>query len=106
MEKLLTAQQVADHFGWHIKTLQRLLRENKIALRFIKLTGKTIAFRPSDVEAYISQHEILRDGRGAKKAPRRKTKARMMTDQEAQEFFAGVKTVDGVLESSGNEIVN
>lgn len=59
-----------------------------------------------DVEAYISQHEVLRDGRDARKAPRRKAKARMMTNEEAQEFFAGIKTVDGVLESSANEIVN
>jgi excisionase family DNA binding protein len=49
MEKLMTAQQVADVVGMHVKTLYRLLRDNQIALTFVRKHGRMIAFRPSDV---------------------------------------------------------
>ena len=100
MEKLLSAQHVADHLGMHVKTLYKLLRENKIALTFIRVHGRVIAFRPADVERYLGSHEVTRDGSGlAKGRPRkRKPLAGMMTDLEAQDFFSGVPRIDGVLQ--------
>jgi excisionase family DNA binding protein len=96
MEKLLTAAQVADHLGMHPKTLYKLLRENRISLNFIRLTGKMIAFRPKDVETYLALHEVVRTGDGPKKKkPIRKPKFKyeIMTDTQAQEFFEGIRAV-------------
>lgn len=97
MEKLLTAAQVADHLGMHPKTLYKLLRENRISLNFIRLTGKMIAFRPKDVETYISLHEVIRTGDGPKKKnkviAKPKFKYEIMTDTQAQEFFDGIRVV-------------
>ncbi|SRR5216684_1981298 len=100
MEKLLTSQQVADHLGMHIKTLYKLLRENRIALNFIRLHGRMIAFRPSDVELYLGSHEVIRDGSGPKK-PRKKAKSikadyKILTDAEAQAFFKGIEHPDSM----------
>lgn len=96
MEKLLTAAQVADHLGMHPKTLYKLLRENRIGLNFIRLTRKMIAFRPKDVETYISLHEVIRTGDGSKKknkAVNPKFKYQIMTDIQAQEFFDGIRVI-------------
>lgn len=104
MEKLLTADQVADYLGMHPKTLYKKLRENTMALTFIKLPGRNIAFRPQDVECYIEMHEMRRDGTGAQKkrknGSRRKETFRLMTDDEAQAFFEGVEIIDGALACS------
>lgn len=108
MEKLLSAQHVADHLGMHIKTLYKLLRENRIALNFVRVHNRMIAFRPSEVERYLSDHEVIRTGDGRKK-PRKPSKPktngsaeklefRYFTDKEAQDFFAGVaRDKDGTL---------
>jgi len=101
MEKLLTAAQVADHLGMHPKTLYKLLRENRISLNFIRLTGKMIAFRPKDVETYLSLHEVVRTGDGPKKKQeseaqklRRQFKGyEILTDEQAQAFFEGIRVV-------------
>jgi predicted DNA-binding transcriptional regulator AlpA len=97
MEKLLTAIQVADHLGMHPKTLYKLLRENRISLNFIRLTGKMIAFRPKDVETYLSLHEVIRTGDGPKKKNKAITKPKfkyqIMTDIQAQEFFDGIRVI-------------
>jgi excisionase family DNA binding protein len=101
MEKLLTVQQVADHLGMHQKTLYKLLRENRISLNFIRLTGKMIAFRPKDVEMYLAHHEVVRTGEGPRKKKEssvakliRKFKDfEIMTDKQAQDFFEGVYVV-------------
>jgi excisionase family DNA binding protein len=97
MEKLLTVAQVADHLAMHPKTLYKLLRENRISLNFIRLTGKMIAFRPKDVETYISLHEVIRTGDGPKKKKNKvlkpKFKYEIMTDTQAQEFFDGIRVV-------------
>lgn len=101
MEKLLSAQQVADYLGMHPKTLYKLLRENRIALNFIRLHSRMIAFRPKDVELYLGTHEVTRTGDGPKKKKettaaklRRMFKGcEIMTDEEAQAFFANVKVI-------------
>jgi predicted DNA-binding transcriptional regulator AlpA len=101
MEKLLSAQQVADHLGMHPKTLYKLLRENKIALNFIRLHGRMIAFRPKDVELYLGAHEVVRTGGGKKikkeseasKLQRKFKGYEIMTNEEAQAFFANVRVV-------------
>jgi excisionase family DNA binding protein len=94
MEKLLTAGQVADHLGIHVKTLYRLLRDNQIALTFIRKHGRMIGFRPTDVARYLDIREVNRTGDGPRKARPRKArelkKYRFMTDEEAQAFFADV----------------
>ena len=92
MEKLLSASQVADGLGMHIKTLYRLLRENKIALTFIRKHGRMIAFRPSDVEKYLTTHEVTSNGAGLRKEKPRKPRklyAGFLSDDEAQAFFQG-----------------
>ena len=90
MEKLLSAQQVADHLGMHVKTLYRLLRDNQIALTFVRLHGRMIAFRPSDVEMYLGSREVVRNGAGIKKKTKpRKPYPGFLSDEEAQTFFAG-----------------
>lgn len=99
-DKLLSAQQVADYLGMHIKTLYKLLRENRIALNYVRV-GRMMAFRPAALELYVSTHEVVRDGSGiTKKSARRKPQAvrMIMSDQEAQEFFKGIqRDADGVL---------
>jgi excisionase family DNA binding protein len=106
MEKLLSAAQVADHLGMHVKTLYKLVRNNEIALNFERIHGRTIAFKPSEVERFLSLREIRRDGAGAKKkatnlsqVARKKnltksakevagyTATVFLTNIEAQEFF-------------------
>src|ERR1700732_3417701 len=96
MEKLLSAQHVAGFLGIHIKTLYKLLRENRISLNFIRVHGNKIAFRPADVERFVSTREVNRDGSGSvrKKKPRKVRKPkeyRFLTDAEAQDFFTGAK---------------
>ena len=108
MEKLLTAQHVADHLGIHIKTLYKLLRENRIALNFIRLHGRMIAFRPSDVEMYLGSHEVIRDGSGPKKA-RKKVKTikadyKILTDAEAQAFFKGIEDPESMTPQEWEEM--
>jgi excisionase family DNA binding protein len=92
MEKLLSARQVADHLGMHVKTLYRLLRDNEIALTFVRKHGRLIAFRPSDVERYLGAHEVVPNGAGLRKEkPRKpqKPRAGFLSDEQAQEFFKG-----------------
>jgi predicted DNA-binding transcriptional regulator AlpA len=104
MEKLLSAAQVADHLGIHVKTLYKQLRENKIAITYVQLQGKTIAFRPSEIERFLRTREVRKNGSGLK-ATRTKAKkvslkipTRLMTGAEAQEFFANVaRDEDGTL---------
>jgi len=101
MEKLLSAQQVSDYLGMHPKTLYKLLRENRIALNFIRLHGRMIAFRPKDVELYLGTHEVTRTGNGPKKKKESATAklrrmfkgCEIMTNEEAQAFFANVKVI-------------
>jgi predicted DNA-binding transcriptional regulator AlpA len=107
MEKLLSAQQVADLLGMHPKILYKRLRENRIALNFVRLSGRSIAFRPKDVEMYLSTHEVAREGGGraqkkkesAKVSTQRKFKSRMLTDEEVQALFAkGAVLVDAKID--------
>lgn len=114
MEKRLSAVQVADHLGMHPKTLYRLLRENKIALNFERIHGRAIAFKPSEVEGFLSLREIRRDASGAKKkaanSPKKSPKETSknsakdvagytatvyLTDEEAKKFFKRLNTVRG-----------
>jgi excisionase family DNA binding protein len=107
MEKLLSAAQVAEHLGMHVKTLYKLVRNNEIALSFVQIHGRTIAFKPTEIEKYVSMREIRRDGSGLKKIRHKPAKkalsARLMTDEEAQEFFKNVRVIDGVLESDPSD---
>jgi excisionase family DNA binding protein len=90
MEKLLTAGQVADHLGIHVKTLYRLLRDNQIALTFIRKHGRMIGFRPSDVGRYIDLHQVDRDGTAPKVRKPHKPRAGFLSDEEARLFFQGM----------------
>ena len=108
MDKLLSAKHVADHLVIHIKTLYKLLRENRIALNFIRLHGRMIAFRPSDVEIYLGSHEVIRDGSGPKK-PRKKVRSikadyKILTDAEAQAFFKGIENPDSMTPQEWEEM--
>jgi len=103
MEKLLSAKHVADFLGMHPKTLYKAIRENRIALNFVRPYGRTIAFRPKDVEIFLSLREVNRTGDGIRKR-RKQTVAEhtiqsikrthkireIMTDEEAQTFFDGL----------------
>jgi len=100
MEKLLSAQQVADHPGMHPKTLYKALRQDRIALKFIRVKGRSIAFRPQDVEAFLSAREVNRSGGGIRKRrkltfveqmKRKYNVLPIMSDEEARDFFRGVK---------------
>ena len=104
MEKLLSAQHIADHLGMHVKTLYKLLRDNQIALNFIRIHDRMIAFRPSDVESYLQDRVVIRTGDSPKrprKQPQKKLNRlsrmfRIATNAEAQAFFAGLpKDADG-----------
>ena len=105
-DKLVSAKQVADCLGMHPKTLYKALRENRIALNFVRRTARGIAFRPRDVENYINKREVVRTGGGVLRKRRKETvKERLkrkynvvefMTDEEAQEFFAGMVGHDSV----------
>jgi excisionase family DNA binding protein len=101
MEKLLSARQVADYLGMHPKTLYKALRENRIALKFVRLQARTIAFRPKDVEAYLSEREVNRTGGGVRKRrkltfieqmKRKHPHVRMVaTDEEARLLLSRIK---------------
>jgi predicted DNA-binding transcriptional regulator AlpA len=101
MEKLLSAQQVADYLGMHPKTLYKALREDRIALKFIRVQSRTIAFRPTDVENYLAAREVDRSGGGIRKRRKQTFVEQMrrkhpnlvevMSDEDAQEFFKRVK---------------
>jgi len=108
IEKLLSARQVADYLGMHPKTLYKALREDRLALQFIRVKGRSIAFRPRDVEAFLSAREVNRSGGGVRKRRkltfteqmrRKHPNVRMiMTDEEAQEFLRRIqvpKTEEG-----------
>jgi excisionase family DNA binding protein len=103
MEKLLSAQQVADYLGMHPKTLYKALRENRIPLSFVRLQSRRIAFRPSAVEAYLAARQVDRTGGGIRKRRketvverlrRKYTIVPMMTDEDAARFFRNVKLRD------------
>lgn len=85
MEKLLTAQQVADHLGMHVKTLYKLVRENQIALNFIRVNGRTIAFRPADVQRYLDEREVIRTGESPKK-PRKQNRPKTNNSGKDRKF--------------------
>ena len=107
MERLLTPKQVAEHLGMHCKTLYKGLRENRIGLKFIRIHGRRIGFRPKDVEAFLEAREVNPTGIVIRK--RRKMtleekltkkygKFRVMTEQEAQQFFEGLVSPESVKE--------
>ncbi len=105
MENLLTVEQVAGHLKMHPKTLYKALRENRIALNFIR-RKRSIFFRESAVKDYLEMNEVRRDGTGNAKPAKKKpiprghiaryddigkydtSMFRVLTDQEAQEFFS------------------
>jgi len=101
MEKLLSAKQVAEYLGIHPKTLYKALREDRIALKFIRIKGRSIAFRPRDVETFLVAREVNRTGGGIRR--RRKMTSievlrrkhpgiqMIMTDEEAHTFFRGIR---------------
>jgi excisionase family DNA binding protein len=102
MEKLLNASETAAILGVHIKTLYKMLRQNKVEMTFIRVGSGVIRFRPSEVERYLSACEVIRTGSGkTNNAARRKTEmiAELLTgDEEIRAFFAGVeKDEDGNL---------
>ncbi len=111
MEKLLSAQQVADFLGMHPKTLYKRLRENRIALSFVRLSERSIAFRPKDVEMYVSTREVVRTGDGPKKKQesafaklkRKYPDYEIMSSEQAQEFFANVKVLDSATDDMGDD---
>ena len=90
MEKLMSAQQVAEHLGMHVKTLYRLLRDNQIALPFIRKHGRMIGFRPSDVLTYVDTHRVNRDGTSPIKPHKpRKPRPGFLSDEETWVLFQG-----------------
>lgn len=107
MEKLLSITQVSDFLNMHPKTLYRLIRENKIGLRYIRTKGRTIVFRPADVESFVTQRTVELDGSGRQRKPKKpvrvysetagrsftakELKDLAMTDEEAQKFFEGIE---------------
>jgi hypothetical protein len=113
MEKLLTAQQVADHLGMHIKTLYRALRENTIALNYIQKSPRRFGFRPTDVQRYLDDREVVRTGDSPRKPRKAKTNRsiskkgtmyRWLSDAEVQQFFQNVqRDADGSLISRDAE---
>lgn len=81
-EKLLSAHQVAGFLGMHVKTLYRLIRDNRIALNFVRLPGRSIAFRPSALQTYIETHEVSRNGAGKRNKPKRTAKPAIIKEFE------------------------
>lgn len=110
MEKLLSVAQVSEFLGVHPKTLYRLIRDNRIALRYIRTKGRTIMFRPSDIEDFVIQREVQLDGSRKRRKPKKpagvysetagksfttkELKNLAMTNEEAQRFFEGLETDD------------
>jgi predicted DNA-binding transcriptional regulator AlpA len=110
MEKLLSAQQVADGLGWHVKTLYRKCRNNEIALNVVRLGSREIAFRTADVEQFVRERVVIRTGAGPQIRKKRKDvvagearksgreslgvlrdESPFMSDVEARRFFRGIK---------------
>lgn len=55
-EQWLKAQEVANQFGVNIRTIQRWVKEGKLVGYKI---GRTLKFRPSDIEKYL---ELVKTG--------------------------------------------
>jgi predicted DNA-binding transcriptional regulator AlpA len=112
MEKLLTAQQVADGLGWHVKTLYRKCRNNEIALNVVRLGSREIAFRTADVEQFVRDRVVIRTGSAKPQAKKRKDagvgearksgresvvvlgggyQSPFMSDGEARRFFRSIR---------------
>ena len=108
-EKYMTVKQVSNLLNRHPKTLYKQLRENTIALNYTQLSARRKGFRPEDVQRYLNDREVIRDGSGRKKPRKASTKPaefRFMTDEEAQKFFANVKhDADGnvISQPGGND---
>jgi excisionase family DNA binding protein len=103
MEKLITDLQFAEYLGMNVRTLRRKIQANKIAITYIPALGRQMRFRPKEIERYIETLEITTNGSGriSKAVKPKKLRSRLiMTDEEAQSFFAGVERhSEGVLES-------
>lgn len=101
MDKLITDHQFAEYLGINVRTLRRKIQANKIAITYIP--GHQMRFRPKEIERYIETLEITTNGSGrvSKAAKPKKLKSRLiMTDEEAQSFFAGIeRDSEGVLAS-------
>jgi hypothetical protein len=82
--------------------LYKALREDRIALKFIRVKGRSIAFRPLDVEAFLKAREVTRTGGGIRRRRKLTFMEQMkrkypnlkviMNKEEADEWFRGVKT--------------
>ena len=67
MEKLLSAEQVADFLGIHIKTFHEKLKNNEIALPYVQVTQRRRGFRPEALESFVQSQTVLLDGRGRRR---------------------------------------
>ena len=55
MERLLTAEEVADRLGTTVRHVRRLVFERRIAYRKL---GRYVRFHPTDVDEYIADHRV------------------------------------------------
>ena len=70
--ELLTEQQVRSRYGLSVSWQRRTRRERR-GPRFLKL-GKMVRYRISDLEAFLSAHEV--DGDMTEKQKRKATDSR------------------------------
>lgn len=56
-ENLITARQVAEMLGIHVKTFYRLYNNDKTMPRHILLGDKSFRWRPADIRAWINTRE-------------------------------------------------
>jgi excisionase family DNA binding protein len=56
MEKLLDKGEVSEMLGVKIRTLDRWVYEKRIP--YIRLTGKSVRFVPSDIRAFLEKRMV------------------------------------------------
>jgi hypothetical protein len=70
---------------------------NEIALTYVQLHGRTIAFRRSEVDGYLSMREIRQDGSGQKEKAKKATVLAKASETRAKEIvgYRSLRVDDG-----------
>ena len=64
LEPLLTTEQAAAYLGTTKRTLEAWRYERSSVRLFVKLGGRLVRYRPSDLEAFVEAGEQMNTGGG------------------------------------------
>jgi excisionase family DNA binding protein len=60
MKELLTEQEAAEYLGMHTNTLLKMRKPgiNKRPLPYVRINGKTIRYRKSEIDKFLEEHTL------------------------------------------------